>query len=111
MAGSSCAGLRGKRAVRTRAVREGPSWRGQSCTRGRVRWDAGRPALSTKESQLVRAQRHPGDGQGPQLCRQGKVRPREEVSQAIGTPLFIPLPREFRSPLPQVQDIVKHAAK
>ena len=42
---------------------------------------------------------------------QGKVRPREEVSQAIGTPLFIPLPREFRSPLPQVQDIVKHAAK
>ena len=42
-----------------------------------MRWNAGRPALSTKESQLVRAQRHSGDGQDPQLCRHRKVRPRE----------------------------------
>lgn len=75
-----------------------------------MRWDTGKPALSTKAGQLVRAQRHPGDGQDPQLCRQGKVTPREEVSQAIGTALFIPWLREFRSPSPQVQDIEKHAA-
>ena len=72
MAGSSCVGLRGGRAMRTRAVREGPRWRGQSCTGGHVRFEAGRPARSTKESQMVKAQRHPGDGQDPPAVHTGE---------------------------------------
>ena len=37
-----------------------------------MRWEAGRPALSTKEGQMVKAQRHPGDGQEPPVVYTGE---------------------------------------
>lgn len=97
--------------MRTRVVREGPRWRGQVCTGGRVRWEAGRPALSTKESQLVKARRHPGDGQDPPVVQTGESEAQRGGLTVHWNSFVDSIAREFRSPLPQVQDIVKHAAK